>query len=287
MKTAMPLGPFDHKTPAVLANELVMQRQVHPGAFLLLEGRDDVRFWRPRCYGHCELLDGEGKQNVAGALQRLDEQGFQGALGLVDSDYDTFMSSKPLSVNLVATDAHDLECVLCRSKALDAVLAEHGDASKIRRFEDRAGTDVRQALLDRALVFGRVRLAATLWRDAEAIRQVHVPRFVDETHWRVAADDLLTIVANASARDRQTWQDRTDELLHEDPWFVVRGHDMLEILRIGLRRVLGDLPVKDGVRAIASGLRLAMARECLEATGLWEGIRAWEGRNPSFSVLSR
>ena len=281
----MPFGPFGHKTPAVLANEIVMQRQVHPGAFLVLEGRDDVRFWKPRRHRHCELLDGEGKQNVIGALQRLDEQGFQGALGLVDSDYDTFSSSEPLSANLVATDAHDLECVLCRSAALDVVLREHGDSARIRGLEDEEGTDVQQALLDRALVFGRIRLAAALWREGEAVRGIRVPSFVCERTWRVDADALLTTVVRRSTRNQEAWQTRANELLQEDPWFVVRGHDMLQILCIGLRSVLGDLPVTVGVKGIASALRRAMARECLEATGLWKGIRTWEARNSPFAVL--
>ena len=277
--------PFGHKTPDVLANEIEMHRQVYAGSFLVLEGKDDLRFWRARHHERCALVDGEGKQNVVGALRRLDSHGLKGALGLVDSDYDTFRSSEPLSANVVTTDAHDLECVLCRSKALDFVLAEHGDTSKIKRFEDAEGADVRQALLDRALVFGRVRLAAILWRENKALHQVRVQRFVDEKSWRVDRDDLLKTVAKESSRDREAWEDRTDQLLHEDPWFVARGHDMVEILGIGLRRVLGDLPMSKGVQAIASGLRLAMERDCLEATGLWKEIRAWEVRNPAFSVL--
>ena len=228
-------------------------------------------------------MDGEGKPNVVGALHRLDSRGFKGALGLVDSDYDKFISGEPLSANLVATDAHDLECVLCRSKALDAVLAEYGDASKIKRFEDATGTDVRQALLDRALIFGRVRLAATLWDTTEVMPEISVPRFVDEESWSVDTDALISAVVDRSALDRKAWQDRIEELLDEAPWFVARGHDMVEILRIGLRHVLGDIgTVGDG---IASGLRLAMSREWLEATGLWEGIRAWEDVNPPFAVL--
>ncbi len=274
---------FGNKTPGVLAAEIEMHRQAHSGAFLVLEGKDDMRFWRERHHEHCELVDGEGRLNVVGALRHLDSRGFKGALGLVDSDYDKFISGEPLSANLVATDAHDLECVLCRSKALDAVLAEYGDASKIKRFEDATGTDVRQALLDRALIFGRVRLAATLWDTTEVMPEISVPRFVDEESWSVDTDALISAVVDRSALDRKAWQDRTEELLDEAPWFVARGHDMVEILRIGLRHVLGDIgTVGDG---IASGLRLAMSREWLEATGLWEGIRAWEDVNPPFAVL--
>lgn len=279
--------PFGHKTPEILANEIALHRDVHAGAFLVLEGKDDLRFWRPRCHRRCELVDGEGKPNVTGTLLRLDEHGFRGALGLVDSDYDTFSSNEPHSPNLVATDAHDLECVLCRSASLDAVLAKHGNSSRIRELEDAEGTDVRQALLNRALVFGCVRLAAALWREGDAMKEVRVPRFVCERTWRVDADTLLTTVAKKSTRSREAWQTRTNELLQEDPWFVVRGHDMLQILCIGLRRVLGDLPATVGVKGIRSALQREMARECLEATGLWKGIREWEARNSPFAVLSQ
>jgi len=283
MRTEMPCG---YKTPDILANEIEMHRQIHAGAFLVLEGKDDLRFWRARHHENCELVDGEAKINVVRALRLLDSRRFKGALGLVDSDYDTFRSGEQLSPNLVATDAHDLECVLCRSRALEAVLAEHGDASRISRFEDAEGTGVRQALLDRALVFGRVRLAATLWYETDAMRHIRVQRFLDESNWLVDAEALIDTVADCSARDRRAWQSRTDDFQHEDPWFVVRGHDMVEILRIGLRRVLGDVPRTIGVKGLASGLRLAMSREWLEATGLWKGIRGWERANPPFVVLS-
>ena len=276
---------FGNKTPGVLAAEIEMHRQAHSGAFLVLEGKDDMRFWRERRDKHCELVDGEGKPNVVGVLHHLDSRGFKGALGLVDSDYDKFTGDRALSANLLATDAHDLECVLCRSRALDAVLAEHGDASKIKRFEDATRTDVRQALLDRALVFGRVRLAATLWEATDVMREIRVPRFVDEENWHVDTDALIRTVADRTVPDREVWQNRIAEFLHEDPWFVVRGHDMMEILRSGLRHVLGDMPKTVGVKSIASGLRLAMSREWLEATGLWKAIRAWEDVNPPFAVL--
>ncbi len=52
---------FGNKTPGVLAAEIEMHRQAHSGAFLVLEGKDDMRFWRERRDKHCELVDGEGK----------------------------------------------------------------------------------------------------------------------------------------------------------------------------------------------------------------------------------
>jgi len=126
---------------------------MHPGSFLILEGEDDHRFWRPRVTPReCELIIGDGKPNVEGAILRLDTRNFSGALGLVDDDFDRLQDRASPSPNLLATDAHDLECLLLRSEALERVLAEYGDPGKIRGFEDTHGGTVRDALLARGLV---------------------------------------------------------------------------------------------------------------------------------------
>lgn len=264
-----------------------MLRQAHAGALFVLEGKDDMLFWRNR-HRHrpdCRLVRGDGRGNVVQGMLRLDARGTNGVLGLVDSDYSTFRGDHLRSDNLVATDAHDLECLLCRSKALDAVLDEHGDPVKIRRFETRGGFEVRQALLDRAVVFGRVRLLAALWEDGQLQEKIRVPEFLNERTWSIDEDRLLDAAASQSHQPRKVWEERLDQLLETDSWYVAVGHDMVEILRIGLRNVLGDMPASIGVKGLASALRMAMSRQCLEATGLWKEIRAWEDVNRPFAVL--
>ena len=81
------------------------------------------------------------------------------------------------------------------------------------------------------------------------------------------------------------WENRVASFAGADPWFVARGHDMIEILRIGLRKVLGNMGTTVGRDDIAKDLRLAVPREYLEATGLWEGVRAWQDINHSYAIL--
>ena len=256
--------PFGEKTPSILAAEIEMNRQTHCGAFLILEGDSDMRFWLRWREGSCELVDAEGKSNVIGSLQHLDSDGVRGVLGIVDSDYDTFVGARLPSANLVATDAHDLECVLFRSGALDAVLHERGDPAKIERFTNEHGTDVRQALLERALVFGKVRLAATLCHSTDVMPIIRVPRFLQERQWAVDDDALFCAVAESSGLEPTQWREQVEALSSEDPWYVARGHDMVDILRIGLRRVLGGIPASVGRKDIARDLRLAATRSDLK-----------------------
>ena len=272
-----------HKSPGALVAEIKMSRMSHAGAFLLLEGKDDIRFWKSRRHSNCELVDGEGKPNVVGAIRQIDTARIAGALGIVDADYEFATSPRAESDNLLYTDAHDLECLLCRSSALDKVLAEHGDAAKIKRFEHNADIDVRTALLERALVFGRLRWAARA-RPAIELRGIAVPRFVDENTWTVDGERLIReTVSNADARTIETRLARPPDA---DPWYVTHGHDMVEILRTGLRRVLGDLPARIEAKDIAGLLRAGMTSEDLRKTGLGAGVYSWQAANRPYCVLA-
>ena len=280
--------PRGNKSPGTLVAEIKMSRMSHGGAFLIVEGNDDVRFWTPTSRRHtdCELVDGEGKPNVIGGIQRLDAASFPGVLGIVDSDYDTLIGISIESGNLLTTDAHDLECLLCRSSALDKVLAEYGNRSKIERFEDETGTDVRTGLLERALVFGRLRWAAVRTHPVIDLGGFRVLQFVDENTWIVTSEELLCAKLPGSPDDSLELKRRVDELPAADPWYVVHGNDMVEILRTGLRRTLGDIRPNVGVKDIGRMLRAAMTPDDLQSTKLWTSMRAWEAANRPYMVLA-
>lgn len=274
-----------HKDPGSIAAEILMMRMVHDDAFLVVEGVSDLRFWTPRRHRTCELVDGEGKSNVVGAIKNLDDENIRGVLGIVDDDYDSLMGNSYGTRNLVKTDVHDLECLLCRSSALDTVLAEFGIASKIRRFEEVAGVDVRRGLLERTLEFGRLRWLSK--RDALHInfKDVPVRRFVDINTWTVDSDQLTRVASRiGSSQDYEELQRRIAQLPSADPWRVAHGHDMIQILRVGLMEVLGALPASKGTEDIARVLRAAMPSRELKRTTLWAEIRAWE-RSTSHLIL--
>ena len=281
--------PTGNKTPGTLVAEVKMTRMSHDGALLIVEGKNDMRFWVPRCHTSCGLVDGEGKQNVIRGILRLDALAFAGVLGIVDSDYDSLpnvVENDFNSENLLRTDAHDLECILCRSSALDKVLAEYGNLSKIQRFKCTTGADVRTGLLERALVFGRLRWAALRCHPAIDLARLKVPQFVDEDRWTVASEDSICTKLLDSPEDSLDLRRRIDELPEADPWHIVHGQDLVEILRIGLRRVLGEIPSTIGLREIRTVLRVGMFPDDLRATKLWKDVRTWEDANHPYMVLA-
>ena len=269
--------PRGHKDPGSVAAEIMMTRMVHDGAFLVVEGIDDSRFWEPRRHSDCQLVNGEGKRNVVEGIGRLPPLECQGVLGIVDDDYDSLLGVEGRVENVVVTDAHDLECLLCRSRALDTVLVEYGSPRKIQRFEEEAGVDVRAGLLERATIFGKVRWAAALYGLEIEHGAIRVQPFVDRRTWAVDSEGFIrAVVKEGSAYDEGVVATLVNHLPDADGWRVVQGHDVLALLRIGLMRVLGNMKASVGTEQIARVLRAAMSREELQGTQLWADMRTWE-----------
>ena len=253
---------------------------------MVVEGADDLRFWSARKHAECELIDGEGKPNVVRSVQLLDADNFCGVLGVLDDDYDSLLGIQQDSRNLVTTDSHDLECLLCRSSALDRVLAEFGSPSRISRFEKNQGVDVRSGLLERAMVFGRLRWAAARFSLSISSSEINVPRFVDSQTWAVDCKGLTRVVLRSdSSEDESVLTRCISQLPPADPWRVARGHDMIQILRIGLKKVLGNIRSSVGSEQISSVLRASIPSNELEVTKLWSEIRTWEKNNIPYSIL--
>ena len=278
---------FGYKSPDIIVAEVKMLRAMCDCAVLLIEGPHDEKFWLKLRAPDCELVIAEGKPNVLGSIHQLDREGYVGVLGLVDDDFDCVLEIHRPSPNLVATDASDLECLLCRSCALEDVLFEHGEQIRIRQFEERAGTSVRGALLDRALVFGRLRWAERQFGFEVCWKLVGgVQRFLCEDSWELDENALIGVVSSVSGLDQVWLVDRIRSLPKgTDPWFIARGRDLVDLLRIGLRGALGRIKATVGKDEVSSALRLAFTRPAFEATGLAREIRDWETRNTPYAIL--
>ena len=210
-------------------------------SILMVEGRDDVKFWDGHCHRDCRPIRCEGKANVLSVMRRLDEDHFGGALAVVDSNYDHLAGISSTNANIVRTDAHDLECLLCRSTALEAVLREYGNRDKIERFEGEH-TSVRDALLERASTLGRLRWAGRRFEPNLFLGRVKPRAFIEENTWQLSEKRMIEMATASNPHvDETTLRDAIVALPAVDPWYVARGHDVLEILQIGLRGVLGEL----------------------------------------------
>jgi ribosomal protein L13E len=288
------------------ANEIKMLRSTFSGTFLLVEGRSDETFYKNFVdRSTCRLRVTGGKQRAIDILQILDDETmpsgskFAGVLAIVDADFDRLECSPHQSPNLLRTDTHDLETMILQSPALDKLLAIFASDDKLKEF----GRDVRTALLEAGMSIGYF-----LWLSKSedlnlTFDGIKFKEFIDDKTLQINELKLINEVKNksqpaakAALSDPVEIQKRIAAKKKDghDPWQVCRGHDLVEILSIGLRKALGsnkaiDVETRSDERkgTLENQLILAYEAAYFFKTQLHQEILAWEDRNQPFRILQQ
>lgn len=279
-------------TPQTIANSVRMIRTQFSGAFLILEGDKDARFFRsyiePK---ECKIVNAVNKDNAVQALIILEQEFFRGLLAIVDADFHFLEGKLPISQNLLFTDHHDLEIMLFNSQALEKVLTEYGSSEKIERFQEQYKKDVRTVLLEAGRIIGYLRWLS-LQRDLSLdFEDLSYSKFIDEDKLEIDIPKLLKVVKNHSQKhdldeietlkELKALMSGTHDYLH-----VCCGHDLSAILSLALRRTLGTNNANEVKQEIIEkSLRLSFEIILFISTQLYESIRRWEQNNPGFRIL--
>ena len=261
-----------------------MSRSNFPGTLLVLEGHTDSKFWSYRISKtECQIVIAGSKPTVIGAVVRANGIPIAGVLGIVDDDYDSLCGIPLPSPNILRTECRDLEAILFKSPALEKVIYELGDATKIFAFEAAEGTPVRNALIARSLLFGKIR-----WLDRQKgwnfdFDRLSPWRFGDDANWAIDEAGVLTIVAATVGHTVADLNRLLVALPIGDHYLVVHGNDTAVILAMGLKRKLGNY--QHPPERICQVLRLAFEDGMARNTRLFTEIINWEATNPPYRVL--
>jgi hypothetical protein len=271
---------------------------------LLVEGRSDETFYKNFVdRSTCRLRVTGGKQRAIDILQILDNETtlnssrFAGVLAIVDADFDRLDSLPHQSPNLLRTDTHDLETMILQSPALDKLLAIFASDDKLKEFR----RDVRTALLEAGMSIGYF-----LWLSKSenlnlTFDGIKFKEFIDDKTLQINELKLINEVKNKSQPAVKSALSDPSEIQKRiaakkkddhDPWQVCRGHDLVEILSIGLRKALGsnkaiDVEARSDERKNTLENQLVLAYEAAYflKTHLYQEILAWESSNQPFKVL--
>lgn len=278
-------------TAADIANNVRMNRTLHSGAILIVEGDIDSRVYNRFCdQSSCLVIPAHGKDNTIGALALLEADQVHGVLAIVDSDFWRLDGINPTSPNLLQTDTHDIETMILRSKALGYLLGEFGSASSILKL----GKPVHDLLLERTLPIGFVRWISGPSKDNLGLKfdGLDFNKFVDPTNLTVDVGILLKeLKANSSnpGLNDKNIKAKITVLQNQrhDAWQVCSGHDLVQILCIGLVNVFGNQKALSlNFETLERSLRLAYDYTLFKSTALCNYITIWEQNNQPFKVLS-
>ena len=276
------------RRPVVHANAIRMKRSHHKGCFLIVEGRGDRLFFEQFVDRDDRAVEvAEDKQSVADAVAILESDRFPGVVGVMDADLDHVDGHDWQSDNIILLETYDLEALLIKSSALGRVLVELGSANKIARF----GKDVREALVEAAVPIGCLRLHSRRSRSNLRFDGIRYARCIDAESLKIDVEALVQEVKNRTKRSDLAWDPTAQEIRGidgavGDRWLVCWGTDMVAILGIGLRRILGT----NNAQAVAPSeirrcLRLAYQWRDLLNSRLAQDLLEWTERNPGFRIL--
>jgi Protein of unknown function (DUF4435) len=258
------------------ANAIKLQRSHFLGAFLLVEGSTDRRFYQKlineeTCRIIVTIAGNSRKKRAIELLTILEESNFTGILAIVDADFDRLNSIEYPSPNLFLTDTHDAETMMLKSAALERVLDEYGSDEKRMALSQ----DIRTIILETGTPIGYLRWISQQDNLNLTFEDLKFSKFIDERNLTVDETQLIKTIQAKSKNwtitlDRLTQQKSTEH----DRWQVCCGHDLVKILAIGLQRVFGSC--KEDTADLEKILRLAYRPEDFLATQLYQDIRTWE-----------
>lgn len=268
-----------------------MLRHSDKRSILLLEGDKDARvFERFIDSSACDIEIGFGKQNVLGALDLLEEEGFQGAIGIIDADFDRLLGATYAIENVCVTDVHDLDLMIFGSLALDRYLREHVDRDLFGKLYQSDIDLLRSEILSKSLRLAYCRFVSE--RDGLRIyfKDLRHDEFISVDDLTVALSDLTkNLIRRSHTRCTVSQLERLvalEESKNHDPWQITNGHDVAAFLGIGLRRMIGSKKVHQTWSSeVEAGLRLAFDWAAFEATSLHRSVREWEAENKPFRIF--
>lgn len=276
-----------------IANGIRMTRSQYSGTFLIVEGKTaDLRVYRRFVdLEICQIIPAYGKENAIGALEILENDGFAGVLTIVDADFWRLEGKKLTSSNMFITDSHDLETMILKSPALEKLLVEYGSVKKIEKFTQQHSQDLRQVLLDLGRSVGSLRWISLQRNLSLTFEDIVFSRFINQKMLVLDSIKMIRTVKNKSNRpdlDEKDLQKGINEMINSDhdPWDLCTGHDLVNILSLGLRNTLGSNKVNDvQPELLEKFLRAAYESVYFFATQLYQSLKAWEHDNQPFRIF--
>lgn len=271
-----------------VANEIRMLRSHHSSSFLVVEGATDRLFMEAfTCEASCQVIVADGKTNVRQVLHILDDSGFDGVIGLIDADFDRITGGYTVSQNIVMYDRHDLETMLFSSTAFDRVLLEFGSPAKISQYS----SDVRGKIVSRSLAIGCFRLHSAQARLGLRFNGLDYSRWIDRPSFNWTVAKLVSAVKNLSQRhdlNSVTLETSIRRLMNcgYDSYEICQGWDLLAVLSIGLRGVLGTCSASEvSVSVLGRSLRLAYSEQEFATSRVMKSCRRWETDSGGYRIL--
>ena len=272
----------EYLTTDDISNTICMMRSAFKGTILVVEGITDMRLYgKFTDEDKVQIVIAHSKDKVRDSVTQCTvKRDDPKVVGIMDSDLDIREKSTDSGGPLFETDTRDSESLMVMSEAFDNVLWEYGDRNKLRTFEDRYGP-VREAVLDAAYPVGLLMYISDKNHYGLCFKGLDFDRFINRRSLACNTQEMIrTVLSN-------TRYIRTDagvlrrklssEMKSRRPYrSVCRGHDLVNVMVIGLRDTFGAYNaqnIREG--ELGGALRMAYDLRMFEETCLYRYSQKW------------
>jgi hypothetical protein len=273
-----------------IAQEIRLERQVHKGSFLLLEGQDDLDRFSKFIDSSCSTVNCFGRQNLIHAIGILYDEGFAGALGLADADFDRITNSLLEHEGIIYSERHDFDLDWACERVLARYLNEVGSADRCGASGGAKG--VAEYLFQAVKPLSVMRFLNENQRLRYRLSRIrHHELVIDKRDPSIDVERLVSHVSVGSFSGHQKEQKLKDLIVAHtkrafDRYQLTNGHDFLAMLGVALQKRIGDreIPQTWGSE-IQLHFRLAYSEDDFVASSLFVAILAWQDANVPYVIL--
>lgn len=282
------LSILQHMDEYDIAKEIEMERAVHKGSFMLVEGSTDYkRFAKFVDESQCSIVTANSRTKAIGALRLLEGRKFTGVLAVVDADFERVTGSLVISPNLVYSDSHDLDLDWISSPALHEYLGEVADDVKLA--VSGGASAVLAATLDQLRPVSAARLLGSRRVFKFKTNDIKVGDFFALTGDLTDAvvDYYLSVGRlQAGARAWAKQQISTEVQRGHDLKQFTNGHDVCVAMGVLLKADIGWRKWQQAWGSeVERGVRLAFCERHFGFSSVFSQIEVWEDNNPPYRVL--
>lgn len=265
--------------------------------FLIVESSNERVFFRNYIdKKRCDIVIGEGKDNVLTILSELDSEGLVNnrALGVIDSDYlvlDNKLSESKRSDLIILTDAHDLEMLMLKGDNFDKLICMFTSERKLKTFsEENNIKDFKKFIIEEGVSLALIRWISNLkgWNLTCKSEKLNYSKFFDSKKLKVNVDLLIDEILRKSPKVRLKKEHIVKELNVKKKEIcknilLCNGHDICKMLSIAFSKKVGSKNVTSA--EIENALILSYESSQFVSSSLFKDIKDWEKLNIPFVVL--
>jgi hypothetical protein len=283
------LSIMSHMDARDIAQEVVMERMVHKGSFVLLEGKTDIKRFRPfLASNECSMVSCNSVLKAIDVLKILIQRGINGVISIIDADFSRVRGHDRTTPNTIVSENHDLDLDWINTRSLSRYLDEVADDAKVASL---GGKNAIVAAIHATL---RPVSAARLLNKKGVFRfrtsGIDVAEFYSHGN-DICADYVLALIAagyvDASQKDWIELEIRSEMNRPKEDWQMTNGHDFCAALGAMLLSDIGNRKVPQCWSSeIETHIRLAFDKDDFLSLRLFQSVSSWEDANIGFRVLS-